>query len=58
MKYSVQKMEQLMKISPKLESRLKKIMQEHDLERHYALKAIYHSEIKDGGRHQRDYQEL
>ncbi|WP_168157240.1 hypothetical protein [Sporosarcina ureilytica] len=58
MKYSVQKMEQLMKISPKLESRLKKIMKEHDLERHYALKALYHAEIKDGGRHQRDYQEL
>ncbi|MDS9472097.1 hypothetical protein [Sporosarcina pasteurii] len=58
MKYSVQKMEQLMKISPKLESRMKKIMKEHDLEREYALKALYHAEIKDGGRHQRDYQEL
>lgn len=47
-----------MKISPKLDARLKKIMKELELERHYALKALYHAEIKDGGRHQRDYQEL
>lgn len=58
MKYSATKMEKLMKISPKLEARLKKIMKEHELERPYALKALYHAEIKDGGRHQRDYQEL
>ncbi len=58
MKYSAEKMEKLMKISPKLDARLKKIMKELELERHYALKALYHAEIKDGGRHQRDYQEL
>ena len=58
MKYSVSKMEQLVKNSPKLEARLKKVMQEHDLDKNYALKAIYHAEVKDGGRHQRDYQEL
>lgn len=58
MKYSVSKMEQLVKNSPKLEARLKKVMQEHDLDKNYALKALYHAEVKDGGRHQRDYQEL
>lgn len=58
MKYSASKMEKLMKISPKLENRLQKIMKEHELERSFALKALYHAEIKDGGRHQRDYQEL
>lgn len=58
MKYSVSKMEQLVKNSPKLEARLKKVMQEHELDKNYALKALYHAEVKDGGRHQRDYQEL
>lgn len=58
MKYSATKMDKLMKISPKLEARLQKIMKEHELERSFALKALYHAEIKDGGRHQRDYQEL
>lgn len=58
MKYSVSKMEKLVKNSPKLEARLKKVMQEHELDKNYALKALYHAEVKDGGRHQRDYQEL
>lgn len=58
MKYSVSKMEKLVKNSPKLEARLKKVMKEHDLDKNYALKALYHAEVKDGGRHQRDYQEL
>jgi len=51
-------MEKLVKNSPELAERLKKIMQEHDLEKSFALKALYHSEVKDGGLHQRDYQEL
>lgn len=51
-------MEKLVKNSPKLEARLKKVMQEHELDKNYALKALYHAEVKDGGRHQRDYQEL
>ena len=58
MKYSVSKMEKLVKNSPKLEARLKKVMAEHDLDKNHALKALYHAEVKDGGRHQRDYQEL
>ena len=58
MKYSVVKMEKLVKNSPKLEARLKKEMKEHGLEKNLALKVLYHAEVKDGGRHQRDYQEL
>lgn len=58
MKYSTKKMEQLIKKSPKLKQRMNKLMKEFDLEKHYALKALYNAEIKDGGRHQRDYQEL
>lgn len=51
-------MEQLVKNSPKLDARLKKVMKEHELDKNTALKALYHAEVKDGGRHQRDYQEL
>ena len=58
MKYSATKMEQLVKNSPKLEARYHKVMQELELDKHHALKALYHAEVKDGGRHQRDYQEL
>ncbi|WP_186321517.1 hypothetical protein [Bacillus sp. FJAT-22090] len=58
MQYSKTKMEQLVKHSADLTKRLKEVMKEHDLEKSFALKALYHSEVKDGGRYQRDYQEL
>lgn len=58
MQYSKTKMEQLVKHSAELSKRLKEVMKEHDLEKSFALKALYHSEVKDGGRYQRDYQEL
>ena len=40
------------------EDRLKKVMEEMDLEKSFALKALYHSEVKDGGVHQHAYQQL
>lgn len=58
MQYTKSKMEKLVKNSPELSARLKKVMKELDLEKNFALKALYHSEVKDGGIHQRDYQEL
>ncbi|MFJ8064362.1 hypothetical protein ACIQYS_07000 [Psychrobacillus sp. NPDC096426] len=58
MQYSKTKMEQLVKHSADLSKRLKEVMKEHDLEKSFALKALYHSEVKDGGKYQRDYQEL
>lgn len=51
-------MEELVKFSPDLAKRLKEVMKEHDLEKSFALKALYHSEVKDGGKYQRDYQDL
>jgi len=51
-------MEQLVKHSADLSKRLKEVMKEHHLEKSFALKALYHSEVKDGGRYQRDYQDL
>ncbi|WP_342507476.1 hypothetical protein [Sporosarcina sp. FSL K6-2383] len=58
MQYSKPKMEQLVKNDTELKKQLNQIMKEHDLEKSFALKALYHSVVKDGGRYQRDYQEL
>lgn len=58
MQYSQTKMSQLVKQVPELNRQLKSIMKEHELEKNYALKALYHAEVKDGGKYQRDYQEL
>ncbi|WP_172794075.1 hypothetical protein [Sporosarcina sp. HYO08] len=58
MQYSKSKMEQLVKNNAELTKRLKQVMKEHDLEKSFALKALYHSDVKDGGTYQRDYQEL
>ena len=58
MQYSKPKMEQLVKNDAELTKKLKQVMKEHDLEKGFALKALYHSDVKDGGRYQRDYQEL
>jgi len=51
-------MEQLVKNDKELSKRLKQIMAELDLEKSFALKALYHADVKDGGTHQRNYQEL
>ncbi|WP_188006796.1 Fur-regulated basic protein FbpA [Sporosarcina sp. ANT_H38] len=58
MKYSRTKMEKLVKNDPELSKRLKQIMAELDLEKSFAYKALYHADVKDGGNHQRNYQEL
>ncbi|MDV6379122.1 hypothetical protein ORD22_12940 [Sporosarcina sp. GW1-11] len=58
MQYSQPKMLQLVKHSPELNRQLKAIMKEHELEKSFALKALYHAVVKDGGKYQRDYQEL
>ncbi|MCG7345882.1 hypothetical protein MHZ92_17355 [Sporosarcina sp. ACRSL] len=58
MQYSKSKMEQLVKNNVELTKRLKQIMKEHELEKSFALKALYHSEVKESGRFMKDYQEL
>lgn len=58
MQYSKPKMEQLVKNDKELTKRLREVMKEHDLEKSFALKALYHSVVKDGGIHQKAYQEL
>ncbi len=51
-------MKQLVKDNKDLQKRLKDMMQEHDLEKNFALKALYHSEVAEGGKYQLAYQEL
>ncbi|WP_342513791.1 hypothetical protein MKY34_03090 [Sporosarcina sp. FSL K6-1522] len=58
MQYSKSKMELLVKNDAELTKRLKEVMKEHELEKSFALKALYHSLVKDGGKYQKDYQEL
>jgi hypothetical protein len=41
-----------------LQKRLKELMEEHDLEKNFALKALYHSEVAEGGKYQLAYQAL
>lgn len=58
MRYLKSQMKQLIKESPDLQNRLKELMNEHELEKNFAIKALYHSEVADGGRYQSAYQEL
>ncbi|KIL45093.1 hypothetical protein [Jeotgalibacillus soli] len=58
MKYMKLQMKQLVKDNKELQARLKKLMEEHDLEKNFALKALYHSEVADGGKYQLAYQAL
>ncbi|CAM4240060.1 hypothetical protein [Lederbergia lenta] len=58
MKYVKSQMKQLVKDNKDLQKRLKDMMQEHDLEKNFALKALYHSEVAEGGKYQLAYQEL
>ena len=51
-------MNQLVKENKELQKHLKELMANLDLEKHYALKALYHSEVADGGKYQLAYQEL
>lgn len=58
MKYLKSQMKQLVKDNEELQKRLKELMAEHDLEKNFALKALYHSEVASGGRYQLAYREL
>jgi len=57
MKFVKSKMKQLVKENEELKKRLRDLMDEHDLEKDFALKAIYHSDV-EGGKYQVPYQEL
>ncbi|MBM7693496.1 hypothetical protein JOC77_002936 [Peribacillus deserti] len=58
MKYIKSQMQQLVKDDKNLQKRLKELMNEHKLEKNFALKALYHSEVAEGGKYQSAYQAL
>ena len=58
MKYLKSHMKQLVKDHIELQKRLKELINEHELEKNFALKALYHSEVADGGKYQSAYQAL
>jgi hypothetical protein len=58
MKYFKSQMKQLVKENKELQAHLKELINEHDLEKNFALKALYHSEVADGGKYQTAYQAL
>ncbi|PLT29687.1 hypothetical protein [Peribacillus deserti] len=58
MKYIKSQMQHLIKDNRDLQRRLKEIMKEHKLEKDFALKALYHSEVASGGKYQTAYQAL
>lgn len=58
MKYTKTKMEQLVKDHPDLKKRYKELMKELELEKSFALKALYHAEVTDNGPYQSAYQDL
>jgi len=51
-------MQQLVNNDKNLQKRLKEIMKSMELEKNFALKALYHSDVADGGKYQLAYQEL
>lgn len=51
-------MQQLIKDNKELHARFKEMKAEHGLEKSNALKALYHSEVADGGKYQLAYQAL
>lgn len=58
MKYVKSQMNQLVKENKELQKHLKELMVNLDLEKNFALKALYHSEVADGGKYQLAYQDL
>ncbi|OHX52158.1 hypothetical protein BB776_02495 [Planococcus salinarum] len=58
MKYTKSKMERLVSENPELKKRLKVLKEDMDLEKGFALKALYHSEVTDNGPYQSAYQDL
>ncbi|BCB03616.1 hypothetical protein [Bacillus sp. KH172YL63] len=58
MKYMKSQMKRLIKDNKELQNRLKELMDDMNLERTFALKALYHSEVAEGGKYQAAYQAL
>ncbi|MDL4842297.1 hypothetical protein [Aquibacillus rhizosphaerae] len=58
MKYFKSQMKKLVEENSELQKRLKEVQKEHELEQSFALKALYHSEVADGGKYQSAYQAL
>ncbi|WP_059174053.1 hypothetical protein [Bacillus sp. FJAT-27445] len=58
MKFFKSQMKQLIKDNKELQTRLKELMEEHGLEKNFALKALYHAEVAEGGKYQLAYQAL
>ena len=58
MKFYKSQMKQLINENKELQKRLNELMKEHDLEKNFALKALYHSEVAEGGKYQLAYQAL
>jgi len=58
MKFIKSQMKQLIKDNKDLQTRLKELMEEHELEKNFALKALYHAEVAEGGKYQLEYQAL
>ncbi|MCD8508694.1 MAG: hypothetical protein LRY73_01510 [Bacillus sp. (in: Bacteria)] len=58
MRYSQPQMQKLIQNNKELQQKLKALMAEHDLEKVYAVKALYHAEVADGGKYQKAYREL
>ncbi|MBS4204444.1 hypothetical protein [Lederbergia citrea] len=58
MKYVKSQMKKLVKENQELQERLQELMNEHDLEKNFALKALYHSEVAGDGEYRLDYQAL
>ncbi|TDL79205.1 hypothetical protein [Peribacillus frigoritolerans] len=58
MKYFKSQMKQLIKENPELQDKLNGLMKDLSLEKNFALKALYHAEVAEGGKYQLDYQAL
>ncbi|TWT27355.1 hypothetical protein [Planomicrobium sp. CPCC 101110] len=58
MKFTKTKMERLVNDNPELKKQLKTLMKDMDLEKNFALKALYHSQVTDNGPYQSAYQDL
>ncbi|PFA67676.1 hypothetical protein CN378_09120 [Bacillus sp. AFS015802] len=58
MRYMKSQMKLLVRDNKELQARLKVLMEEMNLERTFALKALYHSEVADGGKYQAAYQAM
>lgn len=58
LRYHQNQMQKLVNNDPQLKKELNEIKSSMSLENEYALKALYHAAVKDGGRFQHAYQEL